>query len=208
MNRIIENNRVTVSGEIEKEFEFSHDVYGEGFYETTVSCMRLSGTIDHVPIMVSERLVDVKENWTGIYVRTRGQYRSYNKRVGSERTRLILNVFVTEFEQIDEPDDENEVFLDGYICKPPVYRKTPLGREIAEFLLAVNRSYNKSDYIPCIAWGRNARFVSELNSGDHVRVRGRVQSRGYVKKFDDGTFEERTAYEISARLIELVEDGE
>lgn len=209
MNRIIDNNKVAVNGVIDKEFELSHKVYGEGFYTTTISCARLSGTIDHVPIMVSERLVDVEESWTGICVRAEGQYRSFNKEIeGSNKSRLILNVFVTDFEQVDESEDENEVVLDGYVCRTPVYRETPLGREIADFLIAVNRNFKKSDYLPCIAWGRNAKFVNELNVGDRVILHGRIQSRDYVKKFDDGTFEERVAYEVSVRLIELMEGDE
>ena len=168
MNREIENNKVTLSGEIVGNFEFSHEVYGEGFYVAQIASERLSGQKDIIQIMVSDRLVDVKADWIGRFVKVSGQFRSYNKHEG-EKNRLILSVFAREFEaeefEHEEPgagQDVNEIFLDGYICKEPVYRKTPLGREIADLLIAVNRSYSKSDYIPCICWGRNARIAEGL----------------------------------------------
>ena len=157
MSREQENNKVTLSGEIVRNFEFSHEFYGEGFYTAMLASERLSGTKDTIPIMVSERLVDVKADWIGQFVRVNGQFRSYNKH-DEERNHLILSVFVREFEETEfeheEPgsgNDENDISLDGYICKAPAYRKTPLGREITDILLAVNRQYGKSDYIPCIA---------------------------------------------------------
>lgn len=209
MNRI-ENNQVTISGEIVSEFQYSHEIFGEKFYIVNLSSMRTSGQSDTIPIVVSDRLVSVNENWKGQIVKISGQFRSYNKHE-ENKNRLMLSVFAREFEVWTDdgenrPNDENEIFLDGYICKEPIYRKTPLGREIADLLLAVNRSYGKSDYIPCICWGRNAVFVSNLETGTRIKTQGRIQSRNYIKKFADNSTEERTAYEVSANKIELVEE--
>lgn len=206
----IENNKVTLSGEIVRNFEFSHEIFGEGFYTAMLASERLSGEKDIIPITVSERLVDVKEDWTVRFVRVPGQLRSYNKH-DEERNHLILSVFVREFEEWEEdgtirPTDENEIFLDGHICKPPSYRKTPLGREIADILLAINRPYGKSDYIPCIAWGRNARFAENLEVGTRLQIKGRIQSREYQKQILDEEMETRTAYEVSVSKLEVVKD--
>ena len=203
----MENNKVTVIGEIVSDFTFSHEVYGEGFYMTSLSVSRLSDQADIIPLMVSERLVDVHQNYIGQTVAATGQFRSYNRHEGS-RNRLLLSVFVREIEFMDKFDDytkTNLIFLDGYICKQPVYRKTPLGREIADLLVAVNRPYGKSDYIPCIAWGRNARFASGFEVGGRVRVWGRVQSREFTKKNNEIDCEKRIAYEISVSKLEYGE---
>lgn len=205
-----ENNQVTISGEIVSNFEFGHEVYGEGFYTADLRVQRKSNEPDFIPIMISERLVDVKEEWMGQFVRISGQFRSYNLRE-ENKNRLILSVFVREFESCGiQPfmDSENEIFLDGHICKQPTYRKTPLGREIADILLAVNRPYGKSDYIPCIAWGRNARFAESLEVGTRLKVWGRIQSREYQKKISDDEYETRTAYEVSVSKLEVVEETE
>lgn len=200
----IENNKVTLSGEIVSNFEFSHEVYGEGFYTAMLASERKSGQKDIIPIMVSGRLADVKSDWIGWFVRVSGQFRSYNKHAG-DRNRLALSVFVREFEDITEDQIEfefrhdNEIFLDGHICKRPIYRKTPLGREIADILLAVNRPYGKSDYIPCICWGRNARYVSGFAIGDRVQIWGRIQSREYNKKISEDEVEARVTYEVSVQ---------
>lgn len=197
-----ENNQVTVVGEIIEEFVFSHEVFGEGFYTSRIAVNRVSGAIDYIPITVSERLADVKDNWVGQFVKIEGQFRSFNKHE-ENHARLILTVFVTEMEVLDALYPENEIFLDCYICKEPTYRKTPLGREIADVLVAVNRSYGKSDYIPCICWGRNARFASTFEVGTHVQIWGRIQSREYIKKLDNGDTETRIAYEVSVSKIEM-----
>lgn len=212
MNREQENNKVTLSGEIVSNFEFSHEVYGEGFYTAMLASERTSGKKDIIPIMVSDRIVDVKADWDGQFARVSGQFRSCNKHEG-ERNRLILSVFAREFEDITSerdygPEDENLISLDGYICKPPVYRKTPLGREITDILLAVNRQYGKSDYIPMICWGRNARFASGLGVGTRLQVDGRIQSREYQKRIEDGVYEMRTAYEVSVNKLTVVEEKE
>lgn len=203
-----ENNQVTISGEIVSNFEFGHKVCGEGFYTAQLASARKSGVKDIIPITVSERLVDVKADWMGRFVRISGQFRSYNKHE-EKKNRIILSVFAREFE-VETPHDEdkNEIFLDGYICKQSTYRKTPFDREIADILLAVNRPYGKSDYIPCIVWGRNARFAEGLKVGARLKVLGRIQSREYQKKISDNECETRTAYEVSVSKLEVVEETE
>ena len=208
----IENNQATISGEIVSDFEFSHELFGEKFYVAKLASKRKSGAIDTIPIMVSERLADVKADWIGQYVRISGQFRSYNRHE-ENRSRLILSVFARELEVLEDggtikPIDENDVFLDGYICKQPTYRETPLGREIADLLIAANRFYGKSDYIPCICWGRNARFASSFEAGEHVIIWGRIQSREYCKKIFDNEVETRTAYEVSVSKLEVMEEAE
>lgn len=212
MNREIKNNQVTLSGEIVSNFEFSHEVYGEGFYTAMLASERKSGQKDIIPIMVSDRLIDVKADWAGRFVKISGQFRSYNKHE-ENKNRLILSVFVTRFEEWEEdgtirPSDENHISIDGYICKPTNYRKTPLGREIADILLAVNRPYGKSDYIPCICWGRNARFAGGLEVGTRLQIEGRIQSREYQKRISDVEYETRIAYEVSVSKLTVAEETE
>lgn len=173
-----------------------------------VSVKRLSNSEDRIPVMISERLIDVTEDYTGEFIMVNGQFRSYNKH-DELKNRLVLSVFAREVEFIEEELDgakTNTIILDGYICKLPVYRKTPLGREIADLLIAVNRPYGKSDYIPCICWGRNARFASAFEVGNHVQVFGRIQSREYVKKLSETATEKRTAYEVSVSKLECLEE--
>ena len=206
-DKLFENNQVTMIGEIVSEFEFSHEVYGEGFYLVDISVSRLSDSVDYIPLMVSEILVDVTQSYIGETISVSGQFRSYNRHE-EKKNRLILSVFVRELEFVDEIEDDiksNQIYLDGYICKEPIYRKTPLGREIADLLVAVNRSYGKSDYIPCICWGRNARYASSFEVGSHVEVYGRIQSREYIKKIGEEQTEKRVAYEVSVNKIEFLE---
>lgn len=211
MKDVITNNKVTIIGEIISGFIYSHEIFGEGFYMMDVRVQRLSEQYDTIPVTVSERLVDINEDFIGQYVRINGQYRSYNKHE-ERKNKLVLSVFARDIEVLEElPEsgpDTNSIFLDGYICKEPIYRKTPLGREIADLLLAVNRPYGKSDYIPCICWGRNARYASNFKVGERVWLWGRVQSREYTKKLDEETFEERMAYEVSVNKMEVVNDGQ
>lgn len=212
MERIIENNQVTIAGKIVGNFEFSHEIYGEGFYVAQLESKRKSENSDIIPIMASERLIDVSADWIGQNVKFSGNFRSYNKLDG-EKKKCVLSVFVRECEVLEgdeesEPDDINNVFLDGYICKQPIYRQTPMGREITDLLLAVNRPYGKSDYIPCICWGRSARFAEHLPVGTRMKVRGRVQSREYYKKLSEDEYEPRIAYELSIRSMEIVEKTE
>ena len=202
--KTIENNKVSVIGKIVSDFTFSHEVFGEGFYLVDLEVNRLSDQADVIPLMVSERLVDVTESCIGRLVETSGQFRSYNRHEGL-KNKLVLSVFVREWEFVDENPEAgktNQIYLDGFICKEPVYRKTPLGREIADLLIAVNRPYGKSDYIPCIAWGRNARFASTFEVGGKIQVWGRVQSREYVKKISEEEIEKHIAYEVSVSKLE------
>ena len=197
--KVMENYKVSVIGTVVSEFTFSHEVFGEGFYLVDLSVSRLSEQADIIPLMISERLIDVTKNYEGCTVEAIGQFRSYNRHEGA-KNRLVLSVFVREVNFLPEFTDytkTNQIFLDGYICKEPIYRKTPLGREIADILLAVNRPYGKSDYIPCIAWGRNARYASGFAVGTRVCIWGRVQSREYTKKLSDVECEKRVAYEVS-----------
>ncbi len=207
-DKVLGNNQVNVYGEVTSEFTFSHEVYGEGFYMVYLSVRRLSNVYDTIPLMVSERLIDVSQDYRGKFIEACGQFRSYNRHE-ENRNRLVLSVFVRDL-RVDEEEMESEkpnyIFLDGYICKPPIYRKTPLGREIADLLLAVNRPYGKSDYIPCICWGRNARFADGFQVGEHIQLWGRIQSREYQKKLDEDTFETRVAYEISVSKLEHIDE--
>ena len=207
-DKIFENNQVSIVGEIVSDFRFSHEVYGEGFYMVDVAVNRLSNFMDYIPLMISERLIDVNADYRGQIIYVTGQFRSFNRHE-EKKNRLVLSVFAREIEFTDEPGEDvksNQIFLDGYICKEPIYRKTPLGREIADLLIAVNRSYGKSDYIPCSCWGRNARFASTFEVGTHVQIQGRIQSREYVKKMSDWESEKRVAYEVSVSKIEFLED--
>ena len=195
-------------GEVASAFTYSHEVFGEGFYMTDVLVKRLSSSEDRIPLMISERLIDVSKDYTGEFIMVSGEFRSYTRHE-EQRNRLVLSVFVREVEFIEEELDgakTNHILLEGYICKKPIYRKTPLGREIADLLLAVNRPYGKSDYIPCICWGRNARFASGFAVGEHVQILGRIQSRDYVKKLSEEETETRTAYEVSVSKLECIEE--
>ena len=206
-DKIIENNQVSIVGEVVSDFSFSHEVFGEGFYMLNVAVRRLSDSCDVIPLMISERLIDVNGDYRGEYIQATGQFRSYNRHE-EKKNRLVLSVFVRELEFINEEVENaktNQIFLDGFICKMPVYRKTPLGREIADILLAVNRPYGKSDYIPCICWGRNARFASGFEVGGHTQIWGRIQSREYMKKIDEEESERRVAYEVSVSKLEYLD---
>ncbi len=211
VDKIIETNMVRIVGKVVSEREFSHEMYGEKFYIFELEVPRLSSSLDVLPITISERLlvnIDFKQDQCVII---EGQLRSYNRYVNTNN-KLVLTIFARE---IYVPDEEelldilkkpNEIYLDGYICKKPVYRTTPFGREITDILLAVNRPYNKSDYIPCIAWGRNARFCDNLKVGDHIRIWGRVQSREYQKRLNTGDVESKIAFEVSLSKLEFMEN--
>lgn len=215
----LENNYLTLVGKVTGEKKFSHEIYGERFYVFNLEIERLSGNADIIPITVSERLVTDEMLTQGKNLLVKGQFRSYNS-YENEKNRLILTVFAKDVVELEKDNQEeknemtkkdmvtNEVVLVGYICKKPIYRQTPFGREIADILLAVNRAYNKSDYIPTIAWGRNARFCQNLEVGTKVKMVGRVQSRMYEKKHEDGTVENRVAYEVSIGSLEIVEEND
>ena len=213
----LENNYLTLVGKVTGEKNFSHEIYGESFYIFNLEIPRLSGNSDLIPITISERLIKDDTLNEGKKLLVKGQFRSYNS-YENEKNRLILTVFAKDLIEIEETEEveenemvkkdtiTNEVVLIGYICKKPIYRQTPFGREISDILLAVNRAYNKSDYIPCIAWGRNARFCQNLEVGSQVKIVGRVQSRTYEKKYEDGTVETRIAYEVSIGSLEVIEE--
>ena len=203
MERLNQNNAVKISGEIVSDFTYDHEMYGEGFYKVFVQVTRISGNLDTIPVMVSDRIIDVNKNLTGEMVAIEGEFRSYNKHLlGANK--LLLFVLCKKIEIVKYCMNEDEVFLRGFICKNPIYRKTPFKREISDLLIAVNRYYGKSDYIPCICWGRNARYAAGFEIGDEIVIRGRIQSRTYEKKISDTESETRTAYEVSATMIEKI----
>lgn len=205
-----QNNYIMLVGQVTSEKRFSHEIYGESFYNFDLEIPRLSGTSDIIPITISERLIANFDLNIGKKVVIEGQFRSYNTYEDS-KSRLVLTVFVKEIREKEEEEEikvPNEVQLVGHICRKPIYRKTPFGREIADILVAVNRAYNKSDYIPCITWGRNARFCENMPVGTEIKLVGRVQSRIYEKKYEDGTIEKRTAYEVSVSSLEFVNKEE
>lgn len=216
VTNLLENNHLVLVGKVTSDKTYSHETYGEKFYIFDLEVPRLSSAVDIIPITVSERLLTDLNLEIGTKLSIEGQFRSYNS-YQNERNKLILTVFAKDIVEIkDEPKKEdseeekkdvvtNEVTLSGYVCKKPIYRQTPFDREISDLLLAVNRAYNKSDYIPCIAWGRNARFCQNMEVGTEVKIVGRVQSRKYEKKFEDGTSETRIAYEVSISSMEIID---
>lgn len=206
--KALENNVVNLIGEIVSEKRYSHEIYGEKFYIYDLSIARLSGENDLIPLTISERLMNLDELNIGTKVTVEGQFRSYNKHE-ENKNRLILSVFVRSIDVLTEENgnkNDNSIKLDGFICKKPNYRKTPLGREITDLLIAVNRPYGKSDYIPCIVWGRNARYTSDLEVSTHVTIYGRIQSRTYKKKISETETEDRVAYEVSVSKIDIVSE--
>ena len=211
-----ENNQLVLVGKVTSDKRISHEIYGEKFYIFDLSVPRLSGNADIIPITISERLLLEEDLEVGKNVIIEGQFRSYNS-FENEKNKLVLTVFAKEIKFAEDQEEDfkptkdntsNEVILNGFICKKPIYRKTPFGREIADILLAVNRAYNKSDYIPCIAWGRNARFCENIPVGTEVRIIGRVQSRQDEKKYEDGTSEIKVAYEVSVASLEVIDQAE
>lgn len=209
MDNIISNNQAVIIGTIEDEFSLNHEIYAEKFYTCTVKIPRLSGTYDNIRIMVSERLIMDESFNIGDKVEVTGQFRSYNSYENGDN-RLLLTVFAKDIQHFtgEESKNPNSLYINGFICKAPVYRTTPFGREITDLLIAVNRSYNKSDYIPIIAWGRNARFAKNLSVGDNIKIWGRIQSRNYQKRVSEEESVTKTAYEVSINRMELVPDDE
>ncbi|MDR7870405.1 MAG: single-stranded DNA-binding protein [Tissierellaceae bacterium] len=211
LEKNMDTNMVRLVGVIKSEKEFSHEMYGERFYNINLEVPRLSESVDILPITISERLLIGIDINLGQYVIIEGQLRSYNRYIESSN-KLVLTIFAREiFNPSEETLEEslrkpNEIYLDGYICKTPIYRITPFGREITDLLVAVNRAYNKSDYIPSIAWGRNARFCEKLVVGDHIKLWGRIQSREYQKKLSSGEVDSKVAYEVSITKLEFVEN--
>ena len=206
-NLFEEYNNVILQGKIVTEKKFNHEIYGEKFYVFDLEVARLSNVMDVIPILISERLLIDNDIKVGTLLNVNGQYRSYNSS-DQTKNRLVLMVFVKEYNVINEINvsiPQNEITLNGFLCKKPVYRTTPLGRDIVDILLAVNRAYNKSDYIPLIAWGRNAKYSKDLIVGTNIKVVGRIQSRQYEKKYEDGTTQIKRAYEVSVDKLELID---
>lgn len=205
--KLNENNNVMICGEIASEFQFDHSVRGEEFYRFVVKSTRLSGTDDMIPVLVSGWIFDTTQNLTGLPVTVCGEFRSHNYEGKNGKTHLLLFVFASRVEIMDDncshESHKNHIHLKGVICKAPVYRKTPIGREIADVILAINRAYRKTDYVPCLFWGRNAVYASHLDVGTSICLNGRIQSRIYNKCIGDNEVEERTAYEVSAKSLEV-----
>lgn len=202
------NNIISICGEIASDFTYNHEVYGEKFYNVTVLSERKSGIADSIPVTVSERLIDVTKDMTGKFVSVCGQVRTFNKHE-ENNSKLIIMVFAKEIEILESCNYNNDLYLHGFICRHPVYRETPMGREITDILVAVNRPYGKSDYIPCILWGRNARYAGDFEIGTELALYGRIQSRIYRKIISDSEIEERTAYEASiSRIVKLEGENE
>ena len=208
MNRKNEDNQIFISGRIVSDVRFNHAFLGESFYDFDVEITRKSGNCDVIPVIISERIFDVNQDCYGMMVSVSGEYRSFN-RVINGKTSLILFVFAFDIGIQDyefETEENNSILLNGYICKKPVYRMTPKGRNIADVMLAVNRGNGKSDYIPCVLWGRNAVYVSKFGIGTKIGIFGRVQSRKYTKALPDGSVFEKTAYEVSVSSMEVIEN--
>lgn len=203
-----EDNEARIVGFVASDLEFSHEVHTEGFYRFIIMSDRLSENKDTIVVTISERILADLEIPAGTKVKITGQFRSYNNYSG-EGSKLILTLFARDLRLADDCEKcENEIYLNGYICKPVVYRVTPFGREIADILVAVNRAYNKSDYIPCIAWGRNAKFVNTLSVGANIKIWGRMQSREYQKRISEDETITKTAYEVSVSKLEAVKKNE
>ena len=204
------NNEVELTGTVETELKFNHEVYGEGFYSFVIRVMRLSDISDLINVTISERLLGDAALKVGDSVTVKGQFRSYNNYT-ENGNKLMLTVFARDIEPNPTEasfKNPNNIYLNGFLCKKPVYRTTPFGREITDLLIAVNRAYNKSDYIPCIAGGRNARFAGNLEVGENIRIHGRIQSRDYQKKISETETVTKTAYEISISKMETNEKND
>ena len=208
MEKLLTNNEVRLEGVVDSAPEYSHEIYGEGFCKLCLKVPRLSDNFDSVILTISERMISDFDLYPGRFVQVEGQFRSYNN-YSDEGNKLVLTVFVKRiFDMTEDFESPNSIYLNGYICKPPVYRTTPFGREICDVLVAVNRQYGKSDYIPCITWGRNAKFTGSLDVGTNIKLWGRIQSRDYKKKISEDEFAEKTAFEVSVTKLEIVKNQE
>ena len=208
MENELENNIVEIGGRLASDIELSHEVFDEKFYKFYIETNRLSDFSDKLPVIISERITNLNELNKGDILHISGQFRSYNESTETGKSKLVLSIFTKKIEKVDDESilTLNDATFTGYICKSPIYRKTPLGREIADLLVAVNRTYKKSDYIPCILWGRNAKYCENLGTGTMVKLNGRIQSRKYEKKYADGNVEEKTAYELSVSKFSIINE--
>ena len=201
----MDTNRAELVGSIDSAPVFSHSAYGENFYELPLSVCRRSGAADLLRVILSDRLTMDTPISEGMTIHISGQIRTYNETDASGICRLNIVVFARAIEALDEScRHENGISLTGFVCKPPIRRTSPLGREICDLMLAANRMYGKSDYIPCIAWGRSAVFASGFPVGTHLSAVGRLQSREYKKRNAEGDVSVRTAYEVSVIRLEEV----
>lgn len=197
-------NQVRLCGTMETAPGFSHENHGRQFYSFVLGVERLSGTVDRLRILADLELLEQADCAWGERVLVTGQIRSYNQ-ISDTGRHLIISVYANGLELTDEAPD-NQVQLTGVLCRDPVYRRTPLGREICDGMLAVSRPCRRTDYLPCIFWGRTAREMARLTSGARISLTGRLQSREYTKLLEDGSSLRRTAYEISAVTAELTKD--
>ncbi|HHT95237.1 MAG TPA: single-stranded DNA-binding protein [Clostridia bacterium] len=207
---LLENNKIYIAGSIASAPVFNHQIYGESFYNIIVEVQRLSKQTDMVPVLISSHLLDIDLLKPDTLIEINGQVRSYNNIDKNEKKRLVVNVFAREariLQTLEGIESFNSVFFDSFICKEPNFRITPFGREICDLLIAVNRAYKKSDYIPCICWGRNARYCENMKVGTRLRIWGRFQSREYEKKDHYGNIVTKTAYEVSVIKLEKVEEN-
>lgn len=202
MEKQFGTNQATVKGMIDSDFTFSHQIYGEGFYFIDVLVKRRSDIADRIPVMISDHMIDVETSQKGKYIEIQGQFRSYNRLINN-RSRLILSVYARKVRLAATEDAlENQIMLDGYLCRPPVFRITPTGKEITDFMIAINRSCGKTDYIPCICWGKNARYAARMVVGGRLTVEGRIQSRNYLKKNNLNEMITKTTYEVSVSRLQ------
>ena len=199
------NSQALLSGYLAEEPTYSHECKGESFYKARLDVLRKSGVIDTIPVIVSEVFLTSENQIPGTYWAVAGQIRSYNERDAEGKMHLQVFFFIMQQVDREERIPENEIFLDGYLCSPPNHRMTPTGREISDMMIAVNRSFGKTDYIPCICWGRNALFASRLAAGNHIQIHGRIQSREYIKQTNETESEQHIVYEVSASRVKLME---
>ena len=207
---LLENNKIYIAGSIASSPVFNHQIYGESFYNIVVEVQRLSKQTDMVPVLISSHLLDIDLLKPDTLIEINGQVRSYNNLDKNEKKRLVVNVFAREariLQTLEGIESYNDAFFDSFICKEPNFRITPFGREICDLLIAVNRAYKKSDYIPCICWGRNARYCENMKVGTRLKIWGRFQSREYEKKDHYGNIVTKTAYEVSVIKLEKVEEN-
>lgn len=199
------NNTITVRGILQALPCFSHENHGRKFYRFVLDVSRLSGAVDSLPVIAEESLIQDLDPFGGSLITVTGQIRSHNQKTDGRR-HLMIFIFATTI-TAEDGEHLNDVLLEGVICKEPIYRRTPLGRDICDIMLAVPRAFHRADYLPCILWGRTAQEVSACHIRDCIRIIGRLQSRIYTKVTDAGS-EERTAYEISALTAEILPDLE
>lgn len=197
-------NYITIRGSLLELPVFSHENHGRRFYRFTLEVARLSGTLDLLPVIAEEQLISALDPCGGEMLTVTGQIRSHNRRTETSR-QLLIFIFATGI-VAEDGESINDVILEGLLCREPTYRRTPLGREICDVMLAVPRAFRRADYLPCILWGRTAQEIARCHTRDRIRICGRLQSRVYTKLTESGSVE-RTAYEVSALSAEILESS-